>query len=324
MPQSKFAHFLLHWLTHKIIRKQYLGGFPLLWVVLAACSGQDLAGPGTGPRVATEFETFYEQYGGERVFGLPITEAFQVNGGQQLQYFQAARFDYDAQVGQVVVFPLGMWELEGLTTYVPVTVEGDVSVRDFPASGQQVRGEFLTFYETYQAENWLGLPISSELEVEGQVVQYFENGRLEYHPELPANEHIQVSFLGQAHFDSEMSFVYRQLLLAQPVPSAGLSQVTVEAYVQAPTLYAGEEQTVYITVLTPEDRPVTGIHLEAVLVTTEQQMSLDLGSTDEQGQLITPLTVSLPPGEQIDLEIFAYADDGEILGSTRLTFKTWW
>jgi len=54
----------------------------------------------------------------------------------------------------------------------------------------------LRFFERYGGVESLGLPLTEEIIVEGWRVQYFEKGRLEYHPENKAAYRVTVGWLG--------------------------------------------------------------------------------------------------------------------------------
>ena len=296
----------------------HAGLFMLL--ILSACRGE-LAQPTAddgGIPVAPEFETFYESYGGRHVFGEPITDAFVPEENSHLvQYFQTMRLEYDESREGIVVYPLGEWAIGGLNEPTPA-----------PDPDETVEAEFLTFYDEYNGTQLFGPSISTLLEENDLLVQYFRNGRLEWHPELPPGERVQVGYLGQAHFDAEMIFNYRQRLLAQPVPLAGVSEVDVFASVRAPILYAGEEQALYVTVLTPAGRPVSGIRVGVQIIRANTPANDDttiVGQTDDRGKVVTMLEVGdLPPGEQVQLLVLAYATNNIVIGSTRVMFKTWW
>jgi hypothetical protein len=306
-----------------------------LLLLLVAC-GREQANPspndgGVGIPLAPQFAAVYDEFGGQRVLGEPITNAFKVNeNGRLLQYFQAMRLEYDddpdlAADQRIMIFPLGEWALAGLAEVVPVPTPEDASSRYFPETDESVQGEFLVFYEEYGDERVFGPPLSPELEEDGLRVQYFQNGRLEWQPELPRDQRVQVSHLGQAHFDAEMAFTYRRMLLAQPVPSAGLTNVDVYASIQAPILYAGDEQVIYVTVLTQEGRPVAGINAEVTVTHDSANEVLDLGPTDEQGRI--EMSLDLPgvePGDQVRLLVSVYSATGNVIGAANLSFKTWW
>ncbi len=70
------------------------------------------------------------------------------------------------------------------------------SSRHFEKTGFIVQGEFLFFFEKYGGVESLGYPITHKIEVGGWQVQYFENGRLEAHPENEPAYRITVGWLG--------------------------------------------------------------------------------------------------------------------------------
>ncbi len=63
-------------------------------------------------------------------------------------------------------------------------------------NGYTVQGDFLYVRERYEDGAGLGLPLTEEMIVDGWRVQYFEKGRLEYHPENEAAYRVTVGWLG--------------------------------------------------------------------------------------------------------------------------------
>jgi len=89
--------------------------------------------------------------------------------------------------------------LYGLTACqnpTPIAIDKQAE-RYFPQTGYIVQAEFLHFYEVYGGEASLGHPLSEVIEVGGWTVQYFERGRLEYHPENEPRYLITVGWLGE-------------------------------------------------------------------------------------------------------------------------------
>lgn len=68
--------------------------------------------------------------------------------------------------------------------------------RHFAETGFLVRGEFLRFFYVYGGEASLGRPLTNEVVVDGWRAQYFEKGRLEYHPENELAYRVTVGWLG--------------------------------------------------------------------------------------------------------------------------------
>lgn len=305
-----------------------------LWM-LTACSGSGLeseATPtGTSIPVAEPFKLFYTENGGRTIFGDTLTEAFILEqDGLLVQYFQNARLQTavatDSTAPAVVsIFPLGAWAMAGLTAQVPAPPAGIIPSRYFPETEKTVQGEFLQFYEEHRGELTLGSPISGVLERDSQQVQYFQNGRLDYYPELPEGQKVQIGPLGQAHFDAEMSFTYSRALSHQFVPANTVSEVSVYASVSRPTLYVGEEQLLYLTILTPDGRSVSGLQvdIDAIYgdVTRKMHMTLDEGQSKAQAAIST---TDIPPGQRVELHITVHSERGDVLGEDEVFFRTWW
>jgi hypothetical protein len=69
-------------------------------------------------------------------------------------------------------------------------------IQHFPETGYTVTGEFLSFFKLYGGVESLGYPLTEEIIVGGWRVQYFEKGRLEYHPENEPAYRFTVGWLG--------------------------------------------------------------------------------------------------------------------------------
>jgi hypothetical protein len=300
----------------------------LLAGLLAACGlgpGEEpTAVPPSGIPVAPVFLPFYQTHGGERVLGGPISELFDGENGRSLQYFRNLRLEHDPASGAVSAAPLGEWALAGLTEQSPAPTPESSPARTFPNTSFTLQDQFRIFYESYAGEVLLGPPISPQLNVDGLRVQYFTNGRLEWRPEAPPDWRIQLSPLGQNHFDQEMRFVYQANRDARPVSSAGVSAVNINAYVRAPVLYAGESQTLYVTVTTPGGDPVTGLVLDLNLSYAEFSERIVLGPTDDNGQIAAPLATVVEPGQQVLLRVQARDGNGQLIGERVTTYRTWW
>jgi hypothetical protein len=281
---------------------------------------------GTGIAVAAEFADFYAANGGQRFFGDPITEGFVAgDNGRFTQYFQTMRLESDAADSSVIIFPLGEWALTGVANPRPASAPANSRSRAFPGTDFTVQDEFLSFYEAYNGDRLLGPPISPQMDEGDLRVQYFVNGRLEWHPELGVDQRIQVGPLGRDHFLAVGALMYGGIQAARPVSFAGIEQVDVYTAVEAPVLYSGDEQTLYVTVFTPEQRPVDGIAADVTITFGGVTAVLDLGITDGLGRIVMPLNnLAIPPGQTVELLTSVYDSDGRAIGQSTLTFQTWW
>lgn len=74
------------------------------------------------------------------------------------------------------------------------------TVQFFPETGHHVRGDFLRFYKTVPDPGLVfGYPISEQItSKDGKTVQYFQRARFELRNDLPENQRIQLTPVGQA------------------------------------------------------------------------------------------------------------------------------
>lgn len=153
------------------------------------------------------FLTFYlKAENPELVFGPPMTEEFisrppNASAGLLVQYFNKVRFEFHPEFpeGQrVVITKLG-------ANYRQSDVEVIIAP-DHPSCRQSINWDypvcysFLEFFEANGQEIILGKPIS-HMEVHGtRVLQFFENARLEWHPNAPEGFQIISADLGSKYF----------------------------------------------------------------------------------------------------------------------------
>jgi peptidoglycan/xylan/chitin deacetylase (PgdA/CDA1 family) len=70
--------------------------------------------------------------------------------------------------------------------------------RYFPQTGHTVRGNFLTYWNSYGGLAVFGYPLSAEIKKDGVTIQHFERARFEYRPgSWPARYDIQLGLLGR-------------------------------------------------------------------------------------------------------------------------------
>ena len=79
-------------------------------------------------------------------------------------------------------------------------VAQSTTVQFFPETGHHVRGDFLSFYESVPNPRLVfGYPITEQItSSDGKTVQYFQRARFELRTDLPENERIQLTPVGQA------------------------------------------------------------------------------------------------------------------------------
>jgi photosystem II stability/assembly factor-like uncharacterized protein len=152
--------------------------------------------------IGGSFLQYYNKYGGLRIFGLPLTEAF-VEHGQRVQYFE--RIELVLSGGKVHTAALGS-QLSTGRHFSPAVPTANAATRlYFPTTHHRLADKFLKFWQTHYGSTVFGLPISEPLKEQNgdgtgrtYLVQYFQNGRLEYHPELTGTGfEISVGLIGR-------------------------------------------------------------------------------------------------------------------------------
>lgn len=210
----------------------------------------------TGHWVRGEFLKFYQSQSDPlRLFGYPITEDItDPLNGQVSQYFQRARLDLivDANGGMSVQpARLGtlLYEEGAPLADVPTN---SAACRLFPAANRYVCYAFLQFYDAHNGELLFGDPIS-DLEVQdGSFVQYFENARMEWHPEMPSGQRVVLSDLGRIYFDKRIG---DQAALS-PATTRLLVKPKIRAFVSQALIAPNSQQTLFIIVQDQDCRPV--------------------------------------------------------------------
>ena len=295
------------------------------YAVMSPARTADYADNGNGLPVATEFQSFYQENGGLRVFGFPLAEAFVDAESERLvQYFQRLRLEYDPAQDQILVSPLGRWALPQQAGQALAYQPGSPAPSPAKPSDLKVQDAFLTFYQSYGGESLFGQPISDQLDDGGTRSQYFENARLDWVPEAPLGYRVQPGRLGEAHY--RHVGIFDDPGRSRPMDSAGIREADVSAALRAPILYAGEEQTVFVDVKTPEgQRPIAGVFVDLTVYYNGKSEPFALPETDGTGHTHGSLTLpDLQPGQKVRVVVEASTPGGSTIGATSKSFKSWW
>lgn len=130
---------------------------------------------------------FWSAHGGLAAFGLPVTEPY-TERGRIVQYFERAAFVL--QGSTVTLLPLGLTLTRGRAFPDVDPSAAGTAGHYFTLTKHTLSGRFLTYWLAHDGSVLLGAPISEPVqEANGDgsgrryLMQYFEYGRLEYHPE---------------------------------------------------------------------------------------------------------------------------------------------
>lgn len=155
----------------------------------------------TGHFLKYGFKEFWQNNGALTYFGYPISEEFDEKApdGQDVtvQFFERAKLEFVKATGKPRIGLVGT-ELTRGRDFPSVQPFPDVPDRRFfPETGHSLASGFKKYWDENNGATQFGFPISEELTENGLNVQYFERGRLEYHPELPADKRITLGRLGE-------------------------------------------------------------------------------------------------------------------------------
>lgn len=154
----------------------------------------------TGHYLKYGFKDFWQSHGNLAYFGYPLTEEFDdvSSDGQAVtvQYFERSKLEYVKATGVTRIGLVGT-ELTRDRNFPRIQPFPDAPDRRFfPETGHSLATGFKKYWDDNGNVSTFGLPISEELTENGITVQYFERGRLEYHPELAEGKRITLGRLG--------------------------------------------------------------------------------------------------------------------------------
>jgi hypothetical protein len=159
-----------------------------------------------------EFGWAFARFGGVGGVGYPLTELFversEVDGRWYwVQYFEKAVIEYHSAPTWSEAYQLmrlGAWRMAqkypgGTPPARPLPARGSYT---FPETGHTVPSSFLAYWRTRGGLPRFGYPISeafdeqSDFDGKTYTVQYFERAVMEYHPDQPPPNDVQLAALG--------------------------------------------------------------------------------------------------------------------------------
>lgn len=282
----------------------------------------------TGHTVQGEFLQFFDSRGGLDLFGFPITDEYvDPRSGLKIQYFQRGRFEFHPENSNPYRVQLGLVGEQFLAERQPPVRAGRVADADtpncrfYPETGHNVCYSFRDYYDANGGLDIFGYPITEIIQENGRSVQYFQRARLEWHPERPFRQRVQLGMVGLLYFD----LAGLDQGLQQP-SNATLRQITsidVHASIENPITGEGDSQTVYVYVVDQQGQPVAQAQVTVIAHLPDGDQAFQLPATDDGGT--TSVTFGIgqaTPGTMILLDVTAVS--GPIAGETRTSFLPWW
>lgn len=169
--------------------------------------------PETGREVSGDFLRFWNNFGGQELFGLPVSGEIEEDG-MTVQYFESARFEHHpdsrASTFNVELSRLGAelkQDQNSSHVFQPSSRRSSSNCTYFAETRQSVCGEFRSFWERFVGTEVFGYPISREFRRldpdtgETVTVQYFERQVLERHRgEQTGTDTVLLADLGEQAF----------------------------------------------------------------------------------------------------------------------------
>jgi len=283
--------------------------------------------PETGHWVSGTFFQFYKGVDDPLlVFGYPITEQFtDPTNGMMTQYFQRARLDQVNRSDGVAIeiAPLGSLLYEEDAAGGTISTNSP-TCRFFPATRKKVCYAFEQFYKKHKGEIYFGNPVSEMIEVNGQIVQYFERARMEWHADRPFGERVVLAEVGRIYFNARIgSFA---ILAAVPGDKSLSLPIIIHAnaFLSTPVAAANSQQTLFVVV---QDQYFNPIGDAAVRVTFDlpggRKDNYRPAPTNDMG--FTKLEFNLGPLPineviSVNVEVLFQGQDAQ----TTSWFRTWW
>ncbi|MEW6568181.1 MAG: hypothetical protein AB1449_08465 [Chloroflexota bacterium] len=261
---------------------------------------------------ARPFAAFLDRYGGEALFGRPLTEPALAADGLVEQVFERAVIaappgDYDL----ARLRPIG---LQAGPTEPPAEPASEADALFFPVTGHNVLGPFADFYRQHDGWQLLGLPLEEAEVIDGQLRQRFENAVLTLDEELPAALAVQLAPLGLDYVQAVVSPAPTAMATAVPPassPSPSETSVSVRTWVENPILPRGQTQRAFIQVLLPDGSPWVGVPPIVEVEGPRSHFVADAPPTGADGQTEFEFLVEdLRPGEIVVYEVFVSGEHG--------------
>jgi hypothetical protein len=272
------------------------------------------------------FADFLDRFGGESLFGPPLTEPFFTQDGAIEQIYERAAFYSSVREASTVrLRPLG--EALG-PAEAPVPQADDPDGLYFPETGHNVRWAFAEFYRNNLGEQLLGLPLEESHIEGGRLVQRFQNAVLTYQYDLPSHLAVQLAPLGPAYLGSvdagviPPTSVHPGTTPTSVTPSEPVI-VKVNTWPEQPMSPVGSPQWIWIEVLLPDGSPWNGVQPLLVVHGPRSDFYPSVPATGVEGRTSLVLLLDdLKPGEIVNYDVIISGEFG--IGHAQGQFAATW
>lgn len=272
----------------------------------------------TGHNVQGDFLQYYDSLpNANAVLGYPITEAFSKNG-VLMQYFQRGRLE----LVNGVVKPSNLGELT-YTKGVKLNFKNSMACETY--GGYAVCFAFLEFFKANGGVAYFGNPISGFEFQDNAIVQYFQNGRLEWHASNAEGNRVVMTHLGSSYFviakeDSGL------LDPVDPINNTTKPQVlslNVRAFPWKAVTYSTDTQLIFVVVQDQTHQPVSNASVTVSVTWTDgSAQTLSLLTGDSGIATLTLPVTDQTYGGLVTVNVNVMRDD--LKGYTETSFRIWY
>ncbi len=274
----------------------------------------------TGHNVQGAFWQYYQSLpSAESTLGYPITEEFYNKENVLVQYFQRARLELVG--GQVKLSPLGTL---GYKSGVQLQIDNAMACRAYD-TGFSVCYAFLEFFDANGGLGFFGYPISPFEFEDNLIVQYFQNGRMEWRPSNPEGQHVVMGNLGSSYFYTAGEDPAR----LDPVPPLNnltkteVVSLNVRAFPWKAVTYSTDQQLIFVVVQNQTLQAIDGATGQATVTWTDGTVqALPVLTGDSGISTLTLPVVNQAYGGLVTVDV--NVQHGGLRGHTTTSFRIWY
>jgi len=284
--------------------------------------------PQTGHTVQGDFLRFFNTRGGLEIFGYPLTEVF-IENGRQVQYFQKARMEAHPENPDPRKVELGQLgtELGYAAPSIPaaeIPPANDPNRRYYSETGHTLVYAFLNYFDAHGRLEILGYPITEFKLENGRYVQYLQRARMEWHPELPSDQRVQLGRLGEIYATTRLDPSLLQPGAAALAPTVlHITSLRATASLRYAITGPSGQQTLHVYVLDQRGEPVQDAASVAIVRFSSGDRSETLPPTNDKGHSQVSFDLGhLNPGQSV--VVLVRASWASLVAETQTSFFVWW
>ena len=281
----------------------------------------------TGHTVRGPFLQFFDAHGGLQVLGYPITDAF-FEDERLVQYFQHARMEWYPDNPEGTQVQLGLIGEELGYSQPPLAPDqipspGNPYCVYYAETGHSVCNAFLDYFRDNGGVDVFGYPVSEFVIEKDRIVQSFQRAKIEWHPEKPVNQKVQMANLGVVAFNRSGN--PRGLLNGQPPANRpyAITRLNPRFSLKWPVTARTGDQTIYIVVFDQQNKPVSGALVSMIVHLPSGDARYNLpDATDKDGKIqFTFPFAETKSGDYVNIDVTVTL--GSLATPTRISFLPW-